>query len=824
MILNSVIYENSMPDGMGTLEVIDRSSGRKRLFVPLKQTRLTGVVTGPLAQFHLSQIFEFKKTAFHHTIEAIYRFPLPGDAVITGVQVSFREEVLKTTLKERDDAKDEYHRAFEQGRKGVLVTRETPDIFTLHLTGIEPDNMVTVDISLLQYAMIDDTEMVFRIPLTVSPRYIRDDEMRFPQRNAHPQIQLIDPGHTFTLDLIVNGNPVIKSPSHQIVTEKKDKSVRVSLQETEAIPDRDFILTCISQQDQALPQFICQVEEHPEENCAYLLTTFLSPKIEDNEPVQRELIILVDHSGSMSGPKWQAADWTVKNLLKTLKPDEYFNLGIFHDSSSWLSKSPIPGTEQSIHSAIDFLKQNQDSGGTNLGIVLEQALSCPKSEGPCVRHIVIITDAEVTDEGRLIRMVRSEQNRKDPRSISVICIDASPNTPLVRELVRVGKGIARFLTSNPSEHDITTALQSALNTWKQPYIRNPTFNVNRKQVESGDEVYANGSISLNSLPYGVYSEVFRVPLPGDDISITLQDADEKERKSGVIIPVKGAGIRELFGSSRIRTLEQIQGGFYSETELSLVLKSLGYEKEQTSFYPEGNAMNGLFLDDLLVQESLRYSIPSSRTAFVCSSTHPGSPVKASVIVPSAYPTGWDVCQNTYMEYNSMPLIREKANLAPRPLPVFDSVMLEEEPIIIARSRQKQVSRSMFSPPPTGATPSIPESISFSIPWNPNESENRQIVNLPSWSKIRGIQLITDKDLTGLAEIQIMLYLGSRSVPVASVKLGDLLDGEIRPLHISFSGNDTISIVLTGNDKTNQKKEIKFQLLGDENLSSDVVWM
>lgn len=813
-----------MPDGMGTLEVIDRSTGRKRLFVPLTQTRLTGVVTGPLAEFHLSQIFEFKKTTFSHTIEAIYRFPLPGDVIITGVQVSFGEEVLKTTLKEREDAKDEYHNAFEQRRKAILLTREAPDIFTLHLTGIEPDNMVTVDISLLQYAMIDDSEMVFRIPLTVSPRYIRDDEMRLPQRNAHPQIQLLDPGHTFTLDLIVNGNPAIKSPSHQIITEKKDDSVRVSLQESEAIPDRDFILTCISQHDQTLPQFICQVEEHPKENSAYILTTFSSPKKEGNEPVQRELIILVDHSGSMSGPKWEAADWTVKNLLKTLKPDEYFNLGIFHDSSSWLSNSPIPGTEQSIHSAIEFLKQNQDSGGTNLGIVLEQALSCPKSKGPFVRQIVIITDAEVTDEGRLIRMVRSERNRKEPRSVSVICIDASPNTPLVRELVRVGKGIARFLTSNPSEQDITTALQSALNAWKQPYVRNPTFNVNRKQVESGDEVYANGSIPLNRLPYGVYSEVFRVPLTGDDISITLHDADGKERKSGEIIQVKGAGIRELFGSSRIRTLEQIQGGFYSENELSLVLKSLGYEKEQISLYPEGNAMNGLFLDDLLVQESLRYSIPSSRTAFVCSSTYPGSPVKASVIVPSAYPAGWDVCQNTYMEYNSMPLIREKANLAPRPLPVFDSVMLEEEPIIIARSRQKQVSRSMCSPPATGAAPSIPDSISFSIPGNPNESESRLIVSLPSWSKIRGIQLITDEDLTGLAEIQIVLYLGSRSVPVASVKLGDLLDGEIRPLHISCSGKDTVTIVLNGYDKTNQKKEIKFQLLGDENLSSDVVWM
>ncbi|MCA1915783.1 hypothetical protein [Methanospirillum hungatei] len=470
-----------------------------------------------------------------------------------------------------------------------------------------------------------------------------------------------------------------------------------------------------------------------------------------------------------------------------------------------------------MHAALEFLKQNQDSGGTNLGIVLEQALSSPKSKGAYTRHIVIITDAEVTDEGRLIRMVRNEQKRKDPRSVSVICIDASPNTPLVRELVRVGKGIARFLTSDPSELDITTALQSALDAWKQPYLRDPTLIINRDLVESGDTVYKNGSIPLKSLPYGVYSDVFRIPLTGDEISVTLHDAAGKERESGIIIPVTGAGIRELFGSLRIRNLEQIQGGFYSENELSLVLKSLGYEKEQTSLYPEGNAMNGLFLDDLLVHESLRYGVPSSRTAFVCTSIRPGSPAKASVIVPSAYPAGWDVCENVMMEYGMAPVFSEKANASQRPLPVFESVLLEEEPPFIARSRQARASQIMSSPPPTCTTPRSAKSITFSIPMNPEESENRLIVRLPSWSKIRGIQVITDDNLSELTKIQVLIYLGSRSVPVASVKLGDLLDGEIRPLHISCSGKDTVTIVLTGLDKTMHKKEIKFQLLGDENL-------
>ena len=106
--------------------------------------------------------------------------PLPGDALITGAEVSFGEERLITTLKEREDATDEYHSAFEQGNKAILLTYEISDIFTLHLTGIEPDVPVVVTIRFLQYAMIENTDLSFRIPLTVAPRSIRADE-RFPR-------------------------------------------------------------------------------------------------------------------------------------------------------------------------------------------------------------------------------------------------------------------------------------------------------------------------------------------------------------------------------------------------------------------------------------------------------------------------------------------------------------------------------------------------------------------------------------------------------------------------------------------------------------------
>ena len=277
-----------MPEGMGVLEITNPSDKQRRLFIPLTRTELSGTITGQLASLNLTQVFSYKSSSFNHPIEAVYRFPLPGDALITGAEVSFGDELLKTSLRERDDAKDEYHHAFEEGRKGILLTRETADIFTLHLTGIEPDQQVTVSIQFLQYGIADDSDLLFRVPLTIAPRYIRDDERILSQRNADPPLMLIDPEHTFTLNLTVAGKPVVSSPSHQVLINETGEELTITLKDKEARPDRDFILICHNPPEEIIPLLTGYVEEYPDEDAAYILASIAPPKMPQAIDVRRE--------------------------------------------------------------------------------------------------------------------------------------------------------------------------------------------------------------------------------------------------------------------------------------------------------------------------------------------------------------------------------------------------------------------------------------------------------------------------------------------------------------------------------------------------------
>src|SRR5579884_373803 len=113
-------------------------------FVPLRETTLTGRIEGPLAALVLSQVFAYRRQECDRVLEARYRFPLPGDAAVTGVTARFGEVLVETTLAPRSEAHAAYERARLEGRQAALTTRESPDVFTLQLAGLQPDQEVCI--------------------------------------------------------------------------------------------------------------------------------------------------------------------------------------------------------------------------------------------------------------------------------------------------------------------------------------------------------------------------------------------------------------------------------------------------------------------------------------------------------------------------------------------------------------------------------------------------------------------------------------------------------------------------------------------------------
>jgi Ca-activated chloride channel family protein len=654
--------ENIRPDGIPVLEIVQDSTPDQpapRRFVPLKRTELKGEVLGPLAGLRLVQTYGIPAEQSDRVIEALYRFPLPGDAAVTAVRVRFGAVEVRTELKERRQAESDYDRAKQEGRQAALVTRESPDVFTLRVAGIRPGEDVTVETCYVQLARAEGPGWSLRLPLTTAPRYVRDDESGSAHSQGQPLALLRDPGHRFTLDLTLRGAGSVESRTHSLDVERAGDHLHVRLRGGETVPDRDCVLSWRPTQAQDRPALQVLLHDDHATGQVYFLALVAPPAVRDpGRGVPREVVLLVDHSGSMEGAKWQAADWAVERFLADLAERDACNLGLFHHTTRWFAKAPRPASPKTVAEATQFLRQHRDTGGTELGVALEQALAQERPTGERARHVLVITDAQVTDAGRILRLADAEAVRPDRRRVSLLCIDAAPNALLATDLAERGGGVARFLTSAPEEEDITTALDEVLADWAEPVLTGLRLEVDRPAVEaSGRRSVEPGeagwsAVDLGDLPAGRAVWVAgRVPRgEAGALSFRVRTGRNREVAGCRLDLAKEAdgrpALRALFGAGRVRALESLLHAGYPLDETTARLQRLGYDPGpvlggQDKVYPENARADVVAaLEKLLVREALAFGLASASTAFVAVRTEPGKPVEETVVVANALPAGW----------------------------------------------------------------------------------------------------------------------------------------------------------------------------------------
>ena len=660
-MFNPRAYANSRPGGIAALEVRPapgrRAAGETaRQFVPLKRTVANGRWDGPLAEITLTQTYGYTRAQCDLPLEAIYRFPLPGDAAVRRVGVTFGDVEISADLRARAAAETEYVEAKARGRQAALVTAESPDVFTLRVAGLRPDEDVTVETTYVQLAEPEGSGWSLRIPLTTAPRFTRDDEPG--GKDAQPLAVLRDPGHRFALDILTSAVGAIASSTHALDAEVEDGRRRVRLRERDVLPDRDCVLVWQPEREEARPTLRVLAQHDSASDQTYFVGLVAPPRA-PARTIPREAIVLVDHSGSMSGAKWEAADWAALKALGDLAPTDRHDLGVFHNVTTWQDRSPRPAGADAVERGRAFLGRHRDSGGTELGSALEQALLMPREPGEISRQVVLITDAEVSDFARIIALVEEEARRADSRRVSVLCIDAAPNSFLAREIARKGGGVARFLTSSPEEGDITTALGEILESWTQPISAGLRLEIERAGVEAVERDVRQGTerdwsiIDLGDLTTGrPIWVVGRVPGSADGLGWRLVSQDGRaiaEIPASEAATVGAGAIGALFGAWKVMGLETLRDSTQDYGEVRDGLRRLGYDPEgvlgartgrRTRYRENESIQTRDALEELLLKEALAYGLLCSETGFVAVRREAGKVVEETVAVGNALPTGW----------------------------------------------------------------------------------------------------------------------------------------------------------------------------------------
>lgn len=404
---------------------------------PLKNTSVKADISGFLARVTVVQEFE---NNFAEPIEAIYLFPLSQNAAVDAMTMRVGERTIRGLIKRREEARQIYEQAKTDGKTASLLDQERPNIFTQSVANILPGEKILIEISYVETLKYEEGQYEFVFPMTVAPRY--NPASTTDGQKISPNISPTRTGQTISIEVNLNaGVPVeeIRSGSHEIETVNLSaNSANIKLKDAETIPNKDFVL----RYDVTGKRIEDAILAHRSGKGGFL-TMILQPPdkfgVEDVTP--KEIVFVLDSSGSMSGFPIEKAKEAINLSLEGLYPNDTFNLITFAGDTSVLFDAPVPATQANIERAREFLEKEGAGGGTEMMKAIKAALA-PTDSQEHIRIVCFMTDGLVSNEAEIIAEVQ-----KHPKArVFSFGIGESVNRYLLDKIAEAGRGEAEYVS------------------------------------------------------------------------------------------------------------------------------------------------------------------------------------------------------------------------------------------------------------------------------------------------------------------------------------------------------------------------------------------
>lgn len=427
------------PAEPGQLTILGKD-GKPSALCPLERTSVHANVSGFASEVKVVQRFA---NPSRETIEAVYTFPLPSDAAVNRMRIKVGSRIIDGQIKRREEARRIYDLAKSQGQTAALLDQERPNIFTQSVANITAGSSVEVEITYVQTLKFESGQYEFNFPMVVGPRFLGNAQD--PGKIAPP----ITPKGTRTgtnIDLTIDldaGAPIRdwKSILHDVdVKQVGPNRAQIKLKHAEEIPNRDFIFRYRVATDQIQPMFLTHVD--PDKGGFFSLV-LLPPRTPiASQVAPKEVIFVIDQSGSQSGFPIEKSKELTLRLINSLRPGDSFNVLGFSNNVDYLWKSPRPATPQNILAAERFVKPIQANGGTQLRTAVEAAYAQPEDPSK-VRLVVFNTDGYVGDEKEILDTI---QRKNGNSRIFTFGIGNGVNRFLIDSMSAEGKGDSEVVT------------------------------------------------------------------------------------------------------------------------------------------------------------------------------------------------------------------------------------------------------------------------------------------------------------------------------------------------------------------------------------------
>jgi len=432
------------------------TGGREQPF-PLQEVKVRADIAGDCCRTTVEQRFA---NPYDVALEAVHTFPLPDEGAVTEMELRAGDVVVRAECREREEAEKTFDRARHEGKRAALLTQERADVHTLRVTNVPPRTEVTVRIVIVERLVQWDGRFCWRFPTVVAPRYTpgvpvgHDGDGTTPDTDQVPDASRLTPplrlagGVTLDLEAAICGPlTVLESSLHAVRADFGDR-VRVA-PSTLATLNKDFILwfACGRQDEFGTRAFT---------DGQFTLVTVDPPADIEPDAIPRDAVFVIDISGSMDGPKLNAAKRALRAAMRGLNPGDRFRLIAFDTELESLSPDLVEYTQESLTRADQWVLGLQSRGGTEMLPALMEALKGATASGR-LRTVLFVTDGQATNDREIFNTVASLRGEA---RLFPIGIDTAVNSAFLKGLAEVGGGACELLTPHDNIEEAILRVES----------------------------------------------------------------------------------------------------------------------------------------------------------------------------------------------------------------------------------------------------------------------------------------------------------------------------------------------------------------------------
>lgn len=457
----SFVQVATAEENAGSALIMHTKNSKISLSALMVKTDIDMRISGMINRAHVTQIF---KNNTREWVEGEYLFPLPQSAVVDALQIQMGGREIFSEIKSNKQADKRYTNAKKSGKRTALLEQYRPNIFSSKIANIAPGEEIRIEISFQYLAEYEHGEFRLRFPLAVVPRYIpgviASEQIDFdPVKLTGLNKRQLDDIHQLRRPLtkpdkhapislhieLDAGFPLVELDSRYHAIHKTNHgfgrySIRFKF--GAVLAKRDFELFWRPEPGH-LPRTAIFHEQLGDEHYYFAMLYPQQPELSDQALLNKEVVYVIDTSGSMAGASIRQARQALLMALTDLDPEDYFNVITFNSKTHTLFEQSKPASVLNVARARQFVAQINARGGTEMIPALKKALSV-NDTSLRFRQIIYMTDGAVINEQEVFDLLSREIKQS---RLFTIGIGMSPNSYLLRHAARMGNGTYTYISN-----------------------------------------------------------------------------------------------------------------------------------------------------------------------------------------------------------------------------------------------------------------------------------------------------------------------------------------------------------------------------------------